>query len=123
MKNLSTSTQPEGNALPSILDKWINEVQMKVMQEKNLTSVEFDNPLFVSQVEREITNVISKMDELTGGFDFARILTQYFRGFVKDNQDLQRRTLRWLRGEYGTRTEAKTDLGVRDIIDDNNWYN
>jgi hypothetical protein len=123
MKNLSTSTQPEGNALPSILDKWINEVQMKVMQEKNLTSVEFDNPLFVSQVEREITNVISKMDELTGGFDFARILTQYFRGFVKDNQDLQRRALRWLRGEYGTRTEAKTDLGVRDIIDDNNWYN
>lgn len=123
MKNLSTATQPEGNALPSILDKWINEVQRKVIQEKNLTNVEYDNPLFVSYVEREITNVISKMDELTGGFDFARILTQYFHGFVKDNQELQRRALRWLRGEYGTRTEAKTDLGVRDIIDDNNWYN
>lgn len=123
MKNLSTSTQPEGNALPSILDKWINEVQTNVLQEKGYGSVEYDNPDFVKDVEVEITKVVSKMDELTGGFDFARILSLYFKGFVEDNQDLQRRVLRWLRGEYGTRTEAKTDLGVRDIIDDNNWYN
>lgn len=123
MKNLSTSTHPEGNALTNILDKWINEVQTTILQEKGYGSVEYDNPEFVKAVEAEITNVVSKMDELTGGFDFARILTLYFKGFIEDNQDLQRRALRWLRGEYGTRTEAKSDLGVRDIIDDNNWYN
>lgn len=123
MKNVSTSTQPEGNALPSLLDKWINEVQTTVLQEKEYGSVEYDNPAFVKDVEVEITKTISKMDELTGGFDFARILSLYFKGFVEDNQDLQRRVLRWLRGEYGTRTEAKADLGVRDIIDDDNWYN
>lgn len=123
MKNLSTSTQPEGNALPNILDKWINEVQTTVLQEKGYGSIEYDNPAFMKDVEVEIIKGVSRMDELTGGFDFARILSLYFKGFVEDNQDLQRRVIRWLRGEYGTRTEAKTDLGVRDIIDDNNWYN
>ncbi len=109
-------------ALPTILDKWISEVQMKVVREKGYGSVEFDNPDFVKDVEQEINSVVSKMDELVGGYDFARILTLYFKGFVEDNNELQRCTLRWLRGEYSTKTEAKQDLGVREIISDQNYY-
>lgn len=30
--------------------------------------------------------------------------------------------MRWLRGEYPTRTEARAALGVGSIIDDGNWY-
>ncbi|EIJ82288.1 hypothetical protein PB1_05140 [Bacillus methanolicus PB1] len=123
MKNLSISTVPEGGALPTILDKWISEIQSKVVQEKEYGSVEFDNPQFVKDVEKEIIAVVSKMDELTGGYDFSRILTLYFKGFVEDNNELQRKALRWLRGEYGTKTEARMDLGVRDIIDDHNYFN
>ncbi|KZE37799.1 biotin carboxylase [Bhargavaea cecembensis] len=122
MKNLSTSTVPEGGALPTILDKWISEVQMKVVKDKGYGAVEFDNPDFVKDVEQEITQTVSKMDELTGGYDFARILTLYFKGFVEDHSELQRCALRWLRGEYKTKTEARNDLGVRDIITDNNYY-
>lgn len=122
MKNLSIATVPEGGALPTILDKWIGEVQALVVQEKEYGSVEFDNPQFVKDVEKEITAVVSKMDELTGGYDFARILNLYFKGFIEDNSELQRKAMRWLRGEYGTKTEAKADLGVRDIINDNNYY-
>lgn len=123
MKNLSITTVPDGGALPTILDKWISEVQSKVVREKEYGAVEFNNPDFVKDVELEITNIVSKMDELTGGYDFSRILTQYFKGFVEDDNDLQRRALKWLRGEYKTKTEARQDLGVRDIIDDNNYYN
>ncbi|MED4697198.1 ATP-binding protein [Peribacillus frigoritolerans] len=122
MKNLSIATVPDGGALPTILDKWIGEVQTLVVQEKEYGSVEFDNPQFVKDVEKEITAVVSKMDELTGGYDFARILNLYFKGFIEDNSELQRKAMRWLRGEYGTKTEAKADLGVRDIINDNNYY-
>jgi hypothetical protein len=122
MKNLSTLTVPDGNALSTILDKWINDVQTKVVQEKEYGAVEFDNPSFVKDVEKEITQTVSKMDELTGGYDFARILTMYFKGFVEDNTELQRCAIRWLRGEYATKTEARADLGVRGIIDDSNYY-
>lgn len=122
MKNLSTATSPEGNALPSILDKWISEIQAKIAEEKYNGLVEFDNESFVQDVQAEITKVVSKMDDLTGGYDFSRILNLYFKGFVDDNEELQRMALRWLRGEYTTKTEARTDLGVRIIIDDSNYY-
>ncbi|MGY4111928.1 ATP-binding protein [Aeribacillus sp. SP014] len=122
MKNLSTATSPEGNALPAILDKWISDVQSKIAEDKYNGMVEFDNEEFVKDVQTEITKIVSKMDELTGGYDFSRILNLYFKGFVEDDNELQRQAIRWLRGEYSTKTEARADLGVRTIIDDNNYY-
>ncbi|MCM3638884.1 ATP-binding protein [Sporosarcina luteola] len=122
MKNISTSTVPDGGALPTILDKWISEVLSLVVKKKDYGSVDFDDLEFVKDVEAEITSIVAKMDALTGGYDFARILTLYFKGFIEDNTELQRRAIRWLRGEYGTKTEAKADLGVRDIINDSNYY-
>jgi hypothetical protein len=122
MKNLAIKSKPEGGALETILGKWIAEIQNFVVQDKDYDQVDFENPNFVRDVEKEIINVVSKMDELTGGYDFSRIITVYFKGFVEDNGEKQRCALRWLRGEYGTKTEARQDLGVRDIIDDNNYY-
>ena len=122
MKNLSLATSPDGNALPIILDQWISDVQTKTMQEKGYGSVAYDNPQFIKAVEHEITETATKMDRLVGGFDFVRVLLQYFKGFVEDDNFLQRSALRWLRGEYSTKTEARADLGVRDIIDDTNYY-
>lgn len=122
MNNLSIPSKPDGKALKNILEKWINEIQMKVKDTNGYKSIELDNLSFVKDVEEEIVSVISKMDELTGGYDFARIISQYFKGFVEDNSEIQRLCLRWLRGEYTTKTEAKNDLGVRTIIDDQNYY-
>lgn len=122
IKNLAVFTVPDGNALPTILDKWISEVQSKVAVENGYGSVEFTNPSFIKDVEFEINKTVAKMDALTGGFDFARILTLYFKGYIEDNPSLQRYALRWLKGEYATKTEARQDLGVRDIIDDSNYY-
>jgi hypothetical protein len=122
-RNLATKSFPDGGALPSILEKWITEVQVKVMEDKNYPGVDYENENFVQDVEREINKVVSEMDELTGGYDFARVLVLYFKGFIEDNNELQRCALHWLRGEYRTKTEARQDLGVRNIIDDNNYYN
>lgn len=123
MKNLSTSTAPQGGALSHILDLWIMKVQENVVQMRGYKTIEMENPAFVSDVELEISRVVTKMDEFTGGYDFARILTQYYRGFIDGESELQRKALKWLRGEYRTRTEAKTDLGVRDTIHDDNYFN
>jgi len=122
MKNLSIATSPDGNALPMILDQWISDVQTKTMQEKGYGSVAYDDPQFIIDVENAIAEGATKMDRLVGGFDFVRVLMQYFKGFVEDDNFLQRSALRWLRGEYSTKTEARADLGVRGIIDDSNYY-
>ncbi|SFI99666.1 ATP-binding protein [Thermoflavimicrobium dichotomicum] len=122
MKNLSIATVQDGNALPTILEKWISEVQAKVAQSKGYQSVSYDDPAFVKDIKNEIYETVTKMDELTGGFDFAQVIIRYFEGFIQDDSYLQRSALRWLRGEYQTKTEARQDLGVRSSIDDNNYY-
>lgn len=123
MKNLSIATVPEGGALSTIFDKWITEVQNQVVQMRGYQGAEFENPHFIADVELEITRIVSKMDVYTGGYDFARILTRYYHGFIEDDTELQRKALRWIRGEYRTKTEARADLGVRDTIHDDNYYN
>lgn len=122
MKNLAIPSSPEGNALPKILDKWIGDVQMNVAQKRGDALPDLEDATFIKEVEAEIVSSTAKMDELIGGFDFARVLVLYYKGFVEDNSHLQRCALRWIRGEYSTKTEAKEDLGVRMIIDDSNYY-
>lgn len=122
MRNLSIPTRPDGNALPNILEKWIADIQNIVQQEKGYANVAFDNPDFVRDVHLKISQVLADMEELVGAFDFAKVINAYYEGYVQDNSHLQSSSIRWLRGEYRTRTEARQDLGVRDVIDDSNWY-
>jgi hypothetical protein len=50
------------------------------------------------------------------------VLQTYFRGWKEEDPTKQANALRWLRAEYTTKTEARQDLGVRRIIDDENFY-
>jgi len=70
------------------------------------------------------TNIMKTINEITevGGFDFGMVVMRYYEGFIKDDEHLRRSALKWLKGEYRTKTEAKQDLGVREIINDLNYY-
>ena len=73
-------------------------------------------------VEARIFQVASAMEELVYGFDFATVLSAYWRGHRLGNDDLKDAALRWLRGEFTTKTDARAALGVRTYIDDDSWY-
>ena len=59
---------------------------------------------------------------MVGGYDFAAVLAAYWRGHEEGDVALSSAAVRWLRGEYSTKTDARSDLGVRGIIDDANIY-
>ena len=119
MKNLATKVRPDGGALPALLERWIATVQMQVARDSGL---EPGQETFFDEVERQIVAVISQMEELVHGFDFAAVLSSYWRGYREGNDELKDAALRWLRGEFATKTEARQALGVRVIIDDDSWY-
>jgi hypothetical protein len=119
MKNLSTHTRPDGNALPAIIEKWISGIQASVAAEGNL---EHGSPQFVSQVKTRIVSTLSEMQELVHGFDFGNILAAYYQGYSDNNEELKASAIRWLRGEFSTKTEAFAALKVRSIIDSDNFY-
>ena len=118
IRNLSTKTRPEGGALTLILDKWINNVRSEVVQ----SGIDYDHPDFSKEVEKRIHEVINSLNELVHGFDFARLLTMYYQSFVDGDDDTKGKVIKWFRGEYTTKTEAKRALGVNIIITDDDWY-
>lgn len=118
IQNLSTKTRPEGGALTLILDRWINSVQTQVISE----GVASDDPKFEAAVDQKIYGVISSLNELVHGFDFAKLLNMYYHAYMSGDDETKAKVVKWFRGEYSHKTEAKKDLGVDIIISDSDWY-
>ena len=119
IKNMSTKTKPEGGALNLLLQKWLNNLQIQVMEEYNITSSDKD---FKKYLEIKIYKVVDVLQENVNGFDFAKLLLKYYNAYMSDDQDTMQKVLRFIRGEYRLKSEAKQDLGISNIINDNNWY-
>lgn len=118
IQNLSTKTRPEGGALTLILDRWINSVQTQVVGE----GIASDDPKFEAAVDQKIYGVISSLNELVHGFDFAKLLNMYYHAYMSGDDETKAKVVKWFRGEYSHKTEAKKDLGVDIIISDSDWY-
>lgn len=109
MRNLSTRNKPDGNALTSVVEKFITEARMEADKtQKSINSV--------------IQDKLSSLTELVGGYDFAQVIEAYWNGHEKDDEALKANAIKWLRAEYSTKTDARNDLGVRTIISDNSFY-
>ena len=119
IRNMSTKTKPEGGALSLILDRWISSVQQQVLSESDLSPTD---PALQKQVEKRISAVIGSLNEMVHGFDFARLLALYYQAYCSDDDETKAKVLKWFRGEYSTKTEARAELGVGIIITDDDWY-
>ena len=119
VRNMSTKTKPEGGGLSLILDRWISNVQQEVMAESQLGMTD---PSLTKLVEKKIFSVIYSLNEMVHGFDFARLLTLYYHAHVSGDDETKAKVLRWFRGEYNTKTEARQELGVNIVITDDDWY-
>ena len=119
ISNLSTKTKPEGGALTLVLDRWISAVQNEAMQEAGLSP---DDPALAAATDRKIYAVTSSVSELVHGFEFARLLSAYYRAYVNGDDATKAKVIRWFRGEYALKSEAKEALGVNIIITDDDWY-
>ena len=117
--NLSTKTKPEGGALTLVLDRWISSVQMEAARETGLMP---GDPALTKAVDAKIYAVTSAVSELVHGFEFARLLSLYYHAYVDGNDDMKMKVVRWFRGEYALKREAKEELGINIIITDDDWY-
>jgi P-loop Domain of unknown function (DUF2791) len=117
--NLATKSRPDGGALSTILERWIAAIQTQVAQE---TGLKPNDQGFDGHVEAKIREVTQDVADLVNGFEFANVIIAYWSGYRNDDDTRKESALRWLRGEFSTKTEAKAALGVRVIIDDETWY-
>ena len=108
-KNLSTRTKPNGGALASVVERFVSNAHREAEAS--------DQP--TGNVIRE---KLGHFEEMTGGFEFSEVVRRYWEGHENGDEELKSSALRWLRGEFATRTDARKALGVRTIIDDASVY-
>lgn len=108
-RNLATRAHPEGNAMIPLVEKFITE-QRRVADAEG------------KDVERVIKDKLNSLSELVDGYDFAQVIATYWKAYNEGNEDLKNNVIRYLRGEYTSRADARRDLGVRAIVEDNNVY-
>ena len=109
MRNISTRTKPDGGALPGIVEKFIATSKTEAKAAGQTTEV-------------VIRQKLEHLTELVNGYDFAEVIAAYYRGFEEGNEQLKSDVVRWLRGEFSTKTDARQALGVRAIVDDAAFY-
>ena len=105
MRNIATRTKPDGGALGGIVEKFIATAKAQAKAADVST-------------ETVIRQKLEHLTELVNGFDFADVIAAYCRGFEEGNEQLKADAIRWLRGEFSTKTDARAALGVRTIVDD-----
>ncbi len=116
IKNLSVKACPDGGALPSILAKWLGDLRFEAERE------ETPEDGVDGYVSRRIYDTLRGIEGGIGAFDFAKVIKAYYLSSVNDDEDKKSMCMRWLRGEYMTKTEARMDLGVGSVINDENFY-
>ncbi len=120
LKNMAIRTRPEGGAFAPLLEHWMNKVQEQVMQSANLLP---DDPKFALLVEQKVQETLRSISALSNSFDFARVLSLYWRAYQTGDDVKMERATRWLRGEYQLLNEVRTELQVNSMVTDKNWYN
>lgn len=121
MDNISIQTKPDGGALSTLIEKWIEQIIESTAQLNNFSLVDIQNENNRHLIESAMMKTINNITEI-GGFDFGSVIIQYYNGYINNDETIQRNALRWLKGGYRTKIEARQDLGVRGIINDHNYY-
>jgi hypothetical protein len=109
VRNIATRTKPDGGALPGIVEKFVSSVLM-------------DSKASGQDPETAIFKKLEQLSEMVGGYDFASVIAAYWKGYEGGNEQLKADAVRWLRGEFSTKTEAREALKVRAIVDDSSFY-
>ena len=109
MRNIATRSQPEGGAMAVIVERFVTTA----LGEARTTG---------QPPDRVIRQRLASLSDMTGGYDFADVAAAYWAGHDTGQEQLKADAIRWLRGEFSTRTDARAALGVRTIVDDASFY-
>lgn len=110
MKNMASKGRPDGGAMVGVIERWVSDVAQATDASNH------------DAVEKEIVQRLKPLHELVGGFDFAAVLSRYYTAQTNGDEARCDAATQWLRAEFGTKTEARERLGVREIIDDSELY-
>ena len=120
LRNLASRAAPDGGALPVVLSRYYARLAGELAAE----GIFPESPCFATEMKKRIYAMLASLEGGVGGFDFAQVLGAYYMAEISGEEEKKSACLRWLRGEFSTKTEARAALGIpiSAVIDDGTWY-
>jgi hypothetical protein len=109
VRNMATRSKAEGGALSNVVEVFITKARDEAQKAGS------------SPVD-EIRKKLAELKEHVGGYDFAEVVAVYWQASEAGKDEGKDAALRWLRGEYTTKTDARAALGIRTFVDDASIY-
>lgn len=122
MNNLVTKTAQSGNVLNTIIEEWLMTVFQKVGVGKGISQADMMDPKYATDVENTILDITTSFKSVGLSYELGQALIKYYHGLINNQRQLTVQAIRWLRGDIRTVTESKKELGINQIIKDDNWY-
>lgn len=120
--NIKTKTARSGNVIEQIIDQWLMKIFAEVSADKQVEVSELIRGACENEVNKAILDTLASFSSVGLSYEFGQALSKYYQAFVRDDRMLKMKALRWLRGDITTKTEAKRELGINRIIDDDNYF-
>ena len=92
IKNLATKSSPDGAALPKLIARWIDTMQGELIRD----GVAPESSDFAKGLSTKVSETLRDIEFLVGGFDFARVIGEYYKAYISDDDERRVACLRWL---------------------------
>ena len=122
IENIKTKTKREGNVIEAIIEEWISNIFMKLSKDYSYDIKDLMAGQYQDMVKGQILDVLSNFKSVGLSYELGQALCKYYEGFISDNRLLKLEAIRWIRGDISTKTEAKKELGINEIINDDNYF-
>lgn len=122
IENLKTKNARYGNVIEVIIEEWISNIFMTLSQEKSYEIKDLMAGQYQEDVIGIILETLAKFKAVGLSYELGQAICKYYEGFINDDRILKLKAIRWIRGDITTKTEAKKELGINEIINDDNYF-
>ena len=122
IENLKTKNARSGNVIEIIIEEWISNIFMTLSEEKSYDIKDLMAGQYQEEVVGIILETLAKFKAVGLSYELGQALCKYYEGFINDDTLLKLKAIRWIRGDITTKTEAKKELGINEIINDDNYF-
>ena len=122
IENLKTKNARSGNVIEVIIEEWISNIFMTLSQEKFYDIKDLMAGEYQEEVIGIILETLAKFKAVGLSYELGQAICKYYEGFINDDRILKLKAIRWIRGDITTKTEAKKELGINEIINDDNYF-
>ena len=122
IENIRTKNLRSGNVIESIIEQWISTIFKNLSEEKGYDLKELMAGFYRDEVIGIILETLSRFEAVGLSYELGQAISKYYEGFITGDRILKLKAIRWIRGDITTKTEAKKELGINEIINDDNYF-